>query len=839
MRKSAAALVLTLLASLCAFVPAVSAAGPKAVVIVGATHSATAGYRTSADVYYNVLREYTSNVVRIYSPNATWSKVKAELQGASIVIYLGHGNGFPSPYSTSPRPETQNGLGLNATAGNGDGNTKYYGEYYIGRDIKLAPNAIVLFNRLCYASGNDESGGTASSVGVAKARVDNYAAGFIKAGARAVIADAIGSLTPYIRALFTSRKTIDQIWRSAPNFNNRVNGPIASQRSPSFQYQIDPDSKNRYYRSIAGNLSVTADMITGAAFAPTDVDPGSFVVPGAASVGTAGTTLFPNPDLTGSPVATLAAGTALRLDEAAGDTTGAPTILGVRTLDGGVEGYAAAGELVPRDSVGPILRTFSDGGGKFDAGDPASTGLPFSGSFSETATWRLRFKDADGGTVGDASASGKEFSTTWLGRVDGTALPDGLYPWTLTATDQWGNVMATKTGTARIDSRNRVLAAGSSFTPLEPQRFLDTRIDLGLANRFVSGTPRVLQVAGLRGVPSDAVAITGNLTVTGQTSHGFLSLGPEPVASPATSTLNFPTSDTRANGVVVRLAADGTLAGVFAGSAGARAHVILDVTGYYRLGSDAALYVPVSPARLLDTRHGTGLVDPFLAGTPRTFAVAGREDVPAGAVAVTGNLTVVNQTARGYVSLGPVADATPATSTINFPLGDTRANGVVVPLAADGTLSAVFNSPEPGTTTHLIFDVTGFYRTDGPGSLYVPLEPVRLLDTRKGNGLSGTFATGSPRSVGLANRGGIPASAVAVTGNLTVTRQTSRGFLTLGPTVAPAPETSTLNFPRGDTRANGLASPLGGGNAQIVFVGTPGSSSHVVFDADGYFKPAN
>jgi hypothetical protein len=80
---------------------------------------------------------------------------------------------------------------------------------------------------------------------------------------------------------------------------------------------------------------------------------------------------------------------------------------------------------------------------------------------------------------------------------------------------------------------------------------------------------------------------------------------------------------------------------------------------------------------------------------------------------------------------------------------------------------------------------------------------------------------------------------VAVTGNLTVTGQTSRGFLTLGPTVAPSPETSTLNFPRGDVRANGLASPLGGGNAQVVFVGTSGSTSHVVFDVDGYFKPAN
>ena len=42
--------------------------------------------------------KYTPNVVKVYSPNATWDAVKAAAQGASIFIYLGHGYGFPSPY---------------------------------------------------------------------------------------------------------------------------------------------------------------------------------------------------------------------------------------------------------------------------------------------------------------------------------------------------------------------------------------------------------------------------------------------------------------------------------------------------------------------------------------------------------------------------------------------------------------------------------------------------------------------------------------------------------------------------------------------------------------------
>jgi hypothetical protein len=380
------------------------------------------------------------------------------------------------------------------------------------------------------------------------------------------------------------------------------------------------------------------------------------------------------------------------------------------------------------------------------------------------------------------------------------------------------------------------LSAGASFTPIDPQRLLDTRAEIGLANRFVSGTPRTVQIAGRGGVPADAVAVTGNLTVTGQTSSGYLALGPKATASPRTSTLNFPLADTRANGVVVRLAANGTLAAVFKGATGARAHVILDVTGFYWMGSEAATYMPVAPVRLLDTRDGNGLADPFATGSSRSFEVAGRADIPADAVAVTGNVTVTGQTSAGYVSLRPVSTAeAPTTSTLNFPLGDTRANGVVVRLAPDGSLSAVFVG-QPDATAHILLDVTGYYRSGSGGSLYVPLEPARILDTRSGDGLAGAFATATPRAFVAATRGGVPADAVAVTGNLTVTRQTSRGYLTLGPDVAAAPETSTLNFPKGDIRANGLASPLGGGSAEVVFVGLDGSTSHVVFDVDGYFK---
>jgi hypothetical protein len=67
-------------------------------------------------------------------------------------------------------------------------------------------------------------------------------------------------------------------------------------------------------------------------------------------------------------------------------------------------------------------------------------------------------------------------------------------------------------------------------------------------------------------------------------------------------------------------------------------------------------------------------------------------------------------TAAGFVFLGPYPMANPPSSTLNFPVGDNRANGVTVALGEDGSLSATFSGGPTGSTTHLIFDVTGYFR---------------------------------------------------------------------------------------------------------------------------------
>jgi hypothetical protein len=70
---------------------------------------------------------------------------------------------------------------------------------------------------------------------------------------------------------------------------------------------------------------------------------------------------------------------------------------------------------------------------------------------------------------------------------------------------------------------------------------------------------------------------------------------------------------------------------------------------------------------------------------------------------------VTGQTAGGYVSVTPDPTASPPTSTINFPLGDTLANGLVAPLSGTGNSSFVFKAGA-GRKTHLILDLSGYFQ---------------------------------------------------------------------------------------------------------------------------------
>ena len=386
----------------------------------------------------------------------------------------------------------------------------------------------------------------------------------------------------------------------------------------------------------------------------------------------------------------------------------------------------------------------------------------------------------------------------------------------------------------------RAKYTATTYHPLTPVRLMDTRVALGLTGAFYAMAPRFLQIAGKATVPANAVAVTGIVTVANPAKGGFVAVGPNLPSVPASSTLNFPANDNRANNITMALDAGGRLAMVYVPSgSGGSVNLIFDATGYFTRDATGGTFKPTTPLRLLDSRNGTGGSKKFTSGIPQTFPVSLPAGLPPSAFAVTGNLTIVKPSGKGYAFVGPIipADATKlTTSTVNSPAGDTRANGVTVALK-NGSLSAAWVGPV-GSTADLLFDITGYFVTGSAGTRFVPIDPIRLADTRYNLPLQGPVAGSRVTTIGIAKRGGIPASAVGISGNLTVVGQTCAGNLSISPHPSGPGGTSVVNFPAGDVRANGFDMSLWtDGSVGVVYGASCAGSTHFIIDVTGYFAP--
>ena len=259
------ALLVALLAATGAAAPATAATRvPKVALIVGPAGGITDRYRSLADSAAKAAEAAGAEVVKVYSPNATWPAVKSAVTGASIVVYLGHGNGWPSRYRDALYPPSQNGFGLNPVAGGDDSTHQYFGEKSVGR-LQLASNAVVVLSHLCYASGNSEPGLAEGTLDQAVQRVDNYAAGFLRAGARAVVAEAYLGPAYYVKALLRGRGSIERIWTSSPTANGRNKIATASLRTPGYAVRLDPERANGgFVRSLVTKGVTAGELRAGA-----------------------------------------------------------------------------------------------------------------------------------------------------------------------------------------------------------------------------------------------------------------------------------------------------------------------------------------------------------------------------------------------------------------------------------------------------------------------------------------------------------------------------------------------------------------------------------------------
>jgi len=122
-------------------------------------------------------------------------------------------------------------------------------------------------------------------------------------------------------------------------------------------------------------------------------------------------------------------------------------------------------------------------------------------------------------------------------------------------------------------------------------------------------------------------------------------------------------------------------------------------------------FFTLPPCRLVDTRDPVGPRGgpALVASSPRVFALNGACGVPAGAKAISVNLTVVQPTNPGFLTLYPSDGLPPPTSSVNFSPNQVRANNAVLLLATNGTSQVTVLNGSAGTT-HFILDVNGYFQ---------------------------------------------------------------------------------------------------------------------------------
>ncbi|MGZ4768631.1 MAG: hypothetical protein ACXVLX_08080 [Ilumatobacteraceae bacterium] len=248
-------------------------------------------------------------------------------------------------------------------------------------------------------------------------------------------------------------------------------------------------------------------------------------------------------------------------------------------------------------------------------------------------------------------------------------------------------------------------AQAGRFTPVNPTRLLDTREPT--SSHFGALGPNealTVNVAGLAGLPADAAAAALKVTITDSTASGYWTVYPAGSTRPTASNLNVEgAGSTIANQVIARLSGGQTT--IYAQSGG---DLVIDLVGWFTgataPSSDAGLFVPVTPARLLDSREAPLGAMP---GPNRTaeVPVANRFGVPASGVgAVVVNTTVTNTAGPGYFSVWPAQTYRPLASSLNAThAGQTIANHVIVPVSTAGF--SIYTQ----SGAHLVADITGWY----------------------------------------------------------------------------------------------------------------------------------
>lgn len=171
----------------------------KAVLIVGPQEDGTKDAITKMNRIYTFLKANGVEVERFYDGNSDWEKIKKAADGASILVYSGHGN-------------ESCGFSLSETVSNEE----------IIKNLKLKKNALVLFQSVCYGAGS--SAGDDIDIGLKEAekRVTNYAKAFIEKGIGCYFAVNTDDGALAFLKSFYAGKTVQQCFEDAAEIFYKV-----------------------------------------------------------------------------------------------------------------------------------------------------------------------------------------------------------------------------------------------------------------------------------------------------------------------------------------------------------------------------------------------------------------------------------------------------------------------------------------------------------------------------------------------------------------------------------------------------------------------------------------
>jgi RHS repeat-associated protein len=404
------------------------------------------------------------------------------------------------------------------------------------------------------------------------------------------------------------------------------------------------------------------------------------------------------------------------------------------------------------------------------------------------------------------------------------ATPDGGLPTALTY-DQ-----ADRLTTAAVPAAS---GGDGQYHAITPARLVDTRTSGG---PIAWNGERAFTVTGANGIPSSGVAaVVVTVTSVNATNDAFLTVYPTGSTRPGVSTLNTVTGVVVANSTIAKVGTNGQIT-VFAGNT--QSDVIIDIQGWYSTaaGPQEAVYEPLDPARIVDTRSGSGLCQGSCSmiggGTTRAFTVAGLAGVPTSEIeSVVLNVTAVGATLPGFLRVTADGAAT-GTSSVQYTPGQAPSQMVIVPLSATGTVS-VFSH----VSSDVLIDVLGFFttNTDGAGHRFTSQNPVRALDTRTTS--PSVIVANATRDLTVVGSFGVPAGATAVAINIASVDPVAGGYMRVFPTGNCGPscqQTGTVNFGAGQEVANAAIVKVGTGGKISIFAN---QQTHALVDIVGWFSP--